>query len=94
MYVEPYELTMNEVGNSGRPCVLIDDAGTPGQQAGSPYLHPGRKSWVAVMTTPRQIREICEQMPPTLHELKTHTGATEFHFNEIYRGAGAFDGNR
>lgn len=90
MYVEPYELKMQEVTASGRPCVLIDDSGTPGQQAGSPHLHPDRKTWVAVITTPRQTREVCEQMPGALHGLKLRTRAAEFHFTEIYRGAGAF----
>jgi hypothetical protein len=90
MYVEPYELKLQEVATSGRPCVLIDDSGTPGQLAGSTYLHPDRKTWVAVLTTPRQTREVCEQMPGALDELKVHTPATEFHFTEIYRGAGAF----
>jgi len=91
MHVEPYILRMEEVAASGHACVLIDDGGTPGQLAGSPYLHPSRKTWVAVLTTATQVKEICQQMPRAIEELKLQTGATEFHFAEIYRGAGAFE---
>jgi hypothetical protein len=92
MRVEPYVLGIETVAASGRACVLIDDGGTPGQQAGSAYLHPSRKTWVAVLTTPAQIQEISRQMPPALDELKLQTGAGEFHFAEIYGGKGDFDG--
>lgn len=90
MSVEPYELKMEELAAAGHPRVLIDDSGTPGQQAGSQYLHPDRKTWVAVLATAHQTREVCEQMPGALDEMKLQIGAGEFHFTEIYRGAGAF----
>ncbi len=91
-FVEPGVLTMNHVADGTHPCLLIDDSGTPGQEAGSCYLHPDRKTWVAVLLTPTQIREVCDQIPGTLDELRVHTGATELHFAEIYAGKRAFKG--
>lgn len=88
--VEPYALTMSEVAESGRSCVLIDDSGTPGQIAGSEYLDPDRKTWVAVLISQAQVREVCEQISGALEELALQTGANEFHFMEVYRGAGPF----
>ena len=95
MYVNPmdvteYKLTMEEVRSSGRSCVLVDDSGTPGQVSSSRYLHPSRKTWVAVLTTPEQFRVIAQQLPRALQELTEQTGAKEFHFTDIYRGAGEF----
>lgn len=90
MHVEPYELKMDEVAAGKHPCILIDDSGTPGQEAGSPYLHPSRKTWVAVVTTATQIKEVCQQFPGALEELRSRTGASEFHFTDIYQRAGAF----
>src|SRR4030042_881528 len=89
-HVEPYALTMSEVAQSGRSCVLIDDSGTPGQIAGSKYLDPNRKTWVAVLISHLQIREVCDQFPGALDKLTTLTRATEFHFMEAYRGSGQF----
>ena len=88
--VKLFALTMSEVVQSGRSCVLIDDSGTPGQIAGSEYLSPDRKTWVAVLLPSRQVTEVFEQMPGCLQELREKTGATEFHFMDIYRGSGQF----
>ncbi|MFC1761191.1 hypothetical protein ACFL6U_03825 [Planctomycetota bacterium] len=88
--VEPYTLTMAQVAQSGRACIVIDDSGTPGQVAESMYLHPERKTWVAVLMTHCQIEEVCAQLPGALDELKSQTGANEFHFMDIYRGSGRF----
>src|SRR3990172_737338 len=90
MPVVQCRLTPKDVVKRESPCVLIDDCGTPGQQAGSPYLDPSRKTWVAVMTSCLQFGEIVEQIPGALDELSLHTGATEFHFTDIYGGAEQF----
>lgn len=88
--ITEYKLTLKEVASAACPCVVIDDAGTPGQRAGSDYLHPDRKTWVAVIINSQQMAEVCSQMPEALKELTALTGASEFHFTEIYRGAGPF----
>jgi len=90
MHVTPHKLTVGKVADLKHSCVLIDDSGTPGQTAGSSYLDPSRKTWVAVITTPQQMHEIADEIGGALEELESQTGASEFHFTEIYRGAGAF----
>lgn len=92
MFVEPCQISLDSIVASKRSCVCIDDAGTPGQIAGSTYLHPDRKSWVAVLATPSQAAEMRQQLPGVLDELRALTGATELHFTEIYRGSGQFKG--
>jgi hypothetical protein len=90
MHVTPHKLTVEEVADLKHSCVLIDDSGTPGQVGGSTYLDPSRKTWVAVITSPQQMREIADEIFGALGELQSQTEASEFHFTEIYRGAGAF----
>lgn len=90
MYVTPHKLKLENIADGLHCCVLIDDSGTPGQVAGSTYLDPSRKTWVAVVTTPKQMSEIADQVSGALEELRLQTGANEFHFTDIYRGSGAF----
>ena len=90
MHVKPHKSKISEIANGKHSCVLIDDGGTPGQVAGSSYLDPSRKTWVAVIVTPAQMRVISNEMGGALEALQEETGATEFHFTEIYRGAGSF----
>jgi len=66
--------------------VFIDDTGSPGLNTTGKYLHPQRKSWVAVAVSSDIIGEILRQMPGALDELKLLCGATEFHFADIYNG--------
>jgi len=70
--------------------VFIDDTGSPGLTASTPHLHPERKSWIAVVVSPRDIAEVLEQMPRAIGELKRATGGGEFHFTDIYAGRKAF----
>lgn len=90
MHVKPHKSRISEIADGRHSCVLIDDGGTPGQVAGSSYLDPSRKTWVAVIATPAQTCVIADEMGGTLEALQEETGASEFHFTEIYRGAGAF----
>lgn len=90
MTVGEVQINPDEIANSNCSCVLIDDTGTPGQDAGSAYLDASRTTWTAVFTSPMQIHELIDQMPKGLHELEAQTGATEFHFAEIFGGRGQF----
>ncbi|MFV2045214.1 MAG: hypothetical protein ACC700_18520 [Anaerolineales bacterium] len=92
MAVSEYRLNPHEITSSACSCVLIDDTGTPGQNAGSVYLDESRKTWTAVFTSPKQISELIDQIPKGLRELEEQTGATEFHFAEIFGGSGQFAG--
>jgi len=66
--------------------VFIDDTGSPGLQNTPNNLHPSRKSWVAVVVPKEQIAEVWDQFPGALSEFTQITGATEFHFTDIYTG--------
>lgn len=90
MAVNPYRLTLEEVRDSGKTCVVIDETGNPGQSTGSSYLHPDRKSWAAVVLSPQQFKEVASELPPTLEELKRLCGGAEFHMTDIYRGHKSF----
>jgi hypothetical protein len=70
--------------------VFIDDTGSPGLTSPTKLLHPDRKSFVAVLVSADDIAEVLHQMPRVIKELKLHTGATEFHFADIYNGRRAF----
>lgn len=72
--------------------VFIDDTGSPGIQDAPNNYHPERKTWVAVLVPPAQMREVMVQMPAALEELKESVGADEFHFTEIYSGKKQFKG--
>lgn len=70
--------------------VFIDDSGSPGLQTGTLSLHPERKTWVGVVIDPRLMPEVLVQLPQALQGLEELTGATEFHFADVYAGRGAF----
>src|SRR5262245_43923465 len=70
--------------------VFIDDTGSPGLSETPEGLHPERKTWVAVVVPRSVIAEVWEQFPHAIAELERLTGATEFHFADIYSGRRAF----
>lgn len=70
--------------------IFIDDSGSPGLQDTPPNLHPQRKSWVAVVISHDLMPEVLRQFPKALYDLRRMTGATEFHFCDIYAGRGPF----
>jgi hypothetical protein len=70
--------------------VFIDDTGSPGLRDTPGHLHPSRKSWVAVLVPREQIGEVWEQFPRALQEFHRMTGASEFHFSDIYMRRRAF----
>lgn len=90
--VTQYSLTDSEVLDSGLPCVVIDDTGNPGQDSGSKYLHPTRKTWVAVLLTAFKFSVASSELPPALQALERLCGGKEFHITDIYRGHKTFNG--
>jgi hypothetical protein len=72
--------------------VFIDDTGSPGLRYTPTNLHPKRKSWVAVIVPRPVLAETWNQLPNAIDELRNLTGATEFHFADIYAGRHEFKG--
>jgi hypothetical protein len=85
------ESLFGDVRSGRRYTVLIDDTGSPGDKNTPGNLHPQRKSWVSVVLTPRQSWEVSNQLPQALDYLRSETGASEFHFTDIYSGRKAFE---
>jgi hypothetical protein len=84
------ESLLGDLRSERRFAVVIDDTGSPGDKNTPPTLHPFRKSWVSVVLTPEQAAEVSQQLPQALEDLRTYTGASEFHFTDIYSGRRAF----
>ena len=72
--------------------VYIDDAGTPGVESKSRYLHKDRKSWAAVIVPPDDEIELRSALEIFLTGIRTEFGADELHFTDIYGGRGQFKG--
>ena len=72
--------------------IFVDDTGSPGLRNTPPHLHASRKSWVAVVVPKEHIGEVWRQFPAALSELRKTTGASEFHFTDIYMGRREFKG--
>lgn len=81
-----FENFLTEMQNGISGGVFIDDTGSPGLINTPQHLHPNRKTWVAVIVPSNQIGEVLNQFPNAIEELQFHTGAQEFHFNEIFGG--------
>ena len=85
-----YQDYLNELAAGQTYGIFVDDTGSPGLKDTPPNCDRKRKSWVAVVVPPEIMPEVCEQFPLALEELKKQTGATEFHFTEIYGGRKQF----
>lgn len=70
--------------------VFIDETGSPGLKHTPSFLHPERKTWVAVAVSPVYMPEILQQFGKAIGALQELTGAREFHFVDIYGGRNAF----
>jgi hypothetical protein len=70
--------------------VFIDETGSPGLINTPTHLHSKRKSWVAVVVPRNVIAEVWDQFPHAINALKKLTGASEFHFADIYGGRKQF----
>jgi len=87
-----YQDFVDELAAGLCPGVFVDDTGSPGlgRENGGP--HPERKSWVAVVLTPENAREVFAEFPGALAELQESFHANEFHFADVYAGRGTFKG--
>ncbi len=72
--------------------IFIDDTGSPGYETNSKHLHLNRKTWVAVLLSPRKFKEVADQMPGAIDEIKKRFGVKEFHFTEILYGKKKYKG--
>jgi hypothetical protein len=72
--------------------VFIDDTGSPGYKSTPEHLHPERKTWVGVVIPAAQMADVARELPGAVSELSRQTGATEFHFADIYGGRRQFKG--
>ena len=85
-----YQDFLDELAAGQTYGVFVDDTAAPGLSETPPNFHPERKSWVAVIVPPHQMPEVLRQFPLALKELERLTGATEFHFADIYSGRKEF----
>lgn len=85
-----YQDFIDEQRAGGIHGVFIDDTGSPGLRDTPRNLHPERKSWVAVVVSRSDIAEVWKQFPAAIAELTAQTGASEFHFADVYGRRGAF----
>ncbi len=85
-----YQDYVNQLAMGESYGIFVDDSGSPGLKHTPPNVHPERKSWVAVCVAPDLMREVLEQFQQALGELQRISGATEFHFADIYAGRGPF----
>jgi hypothetical protein len=83
---------LNELKRGQYHGVFIDDTGSPGLATGGVGPHRERKSFVAVFISSVDIGEVLREMPGAIEELTSATGATEFHFSDIYNGRNQFKG--
>jgi len=85
-----YQDFVNEQKAGAVHGVFVDDTGSPGLANTPGNLHPDRKSWVAVIIPRSHISEVWCQLRQAIDELSRLTGATEFHFTDIYAGRRQF----
>ncbi|HLA11225.1 MAG TPA: DUF3800 domain-containing protein [Pyrinomonadaceae bacterium] len=85
-----YQDFIDELADGNLYGVFVDDTGSPGLSTTPEHLHKERKTWVGVIVPPNQIKEVLQQFPRALEELEKATGATEFHFTDIYSGKKGF----
>jgi hypothetical protein len=90
MKLPRYQDFIDELAGGEVYGAFVDDSGSPGLSSTPEHLHPQRKSWVAVVVPPHQMGEILHEFPRALGEVKRVTGATEFHFADIYAGRKEF----
>jgi len=70
--------------------IFVDDTGSPGLNNTPSHLKKDRKTWVSVLVLANQMPEIMEQIPNAIVGLTEITGASEFHFADIFGGRREF----
>jgi hypothetical protein len=85
-----YQDFLDELGEGRSWGVFVDDTGSPGLPSTPANIHPKRKTWVAVVVRPDIMPEVLDQLSRAIDELQRTTGASEFHFADIYAGRREF----
>lgn len=75
-----------------RTVLAIDDSGLPGAETHSKHLNPNRKTWLGVYISGDSRSEFEPILQNALIKLQCELGIEEFHFTDIYSGAGAYEG--
>ena len=72
--------------NINNGSIVFDDAGTPGAESKSSFLHDSRKSWCAVVIPDSVATQIDTALSDILSIIKTDYGIDELHFTDIHGG--------
>jgi len=80
-----YQNIINDFLSGTHYGVFIDDTGSPGETSYK-FLPSGRKTWVAVVIPPSQMKETLINFNTLLNSLKKQFGVSEFHFTDIFGG--------
>lgn len=70
--------------------IVIDDTGSPGQNANSNFLNKDRKTFVAVYIPHKKIKKVIECLEHLTGILSERHGTNEFHFVDIYNRKNCF----
>jgi hypothetical protein len=70
--------------------IYIDDAGMPGIQTHSDFLHESRKSWCGVVVPSKISDELSYAMSVFIEGVKSDYDASELHFTDIFSGRGTW----
>ena len=76
----------------GLGAIYVDDSGNPGQDSGSEFLSPSRKSWTAVIVPAAVDADVSTAMDIFLGGVQSDFGARELHFTDIFSGKGVWKG--
>src|SRR5688572_754339 len=80
-----YQDFIDELVTGSHYGVFIDDTGSPGGSS-SKLLPASRKTWVAVVIPPSQIRQTYHRFGALLAYIKDRLNVSELHFSDIYGG--------
>jgi len=70
--------------------IYTDDAGTPGAESPSAFLHSDRKSWAAVIVPDDAASNVGVGIEVFVEGIRRDYSANELHFTDIYGGRGSF----
>jgi len=70
--------------------VYVDDGGNPGQDSGSDFLPPSRKSWTAVIVPQAVAAQVAAAMEIFISGVCAEHGAKELHFTDVFSGKKAW----
>lgn len=84
-----YQDIINDFLSGTHYGIFIDDTGSPGN-SNYELLPSGRKTWVAVVIPPSQVKETFLNFNTLLNGLRKKFGISELHFTDIFGGSKEF----